>query len=384
MVPYLYSHSDVIANLQDWAGFSGASSADFLRKIKRSIEAAYRVLTNLHDWRCYVYRGRINTNASYNTGTLAYTNSTRTATLSGGTLPSNTELCTCRINNVDYPVEKGSVSGNTFRMSVNANPNADLAAGTSYMLYQDLYPLPVNFRNMGTLRDANRSRIMEYMSINEWVASRLLGQGPTIPYRYTIMGERSYQGVQAIGFYPPPDQFYQYDYMGFRYPRPLTCPIPYTTGTVSTSTTTVTGTGTTFTSAMVGCIIRSAGNATAVTGTIGSNPYVAQRVITAFNSATSLTIDQALTTEWSAANYEISDPIDMDAGAMYTAFLKRCEFELGQAMQRDDVSRLKQQYDEAVRLAMEADNRSFDHKPGGNFTGTERVPDYFPVTTASN
>lgn len=385
MQPYVFTHNDVIGHLSDWSGFTGASSQDMLRKIKRSIDNAYRTLTHLKDWSIYAYRCRLNTNAMYNTGTIAYTHSTRTVTLTGGTLPSYTNLCTLRVGPVDYLIVNGSanIGAGTFKLSVNSNPGADLAAGTAYTLYQDMYAQPVNLRAMGTLKDCNRSRFLAYVTPNDMIASRQIYQTPTLPFRYTIRGDESYLGSCGIQLYPPPDQAYQYDYMGYRYPRPFTTPIPYTTGTVTTSGTTVTGTGTAWTAAMLGTIIRFSTTTTAPTGMYGSNPYYLQRRVTAINSATSLTIDLALDTDQTGVAYEISDPIDMDAGAMYTAFLRLCEYELGQLLNRDDVDRLAQQYTAAMMIARDGDNRSFDNKPGG-LKYYQRVSDGTPLTDASS
>ncbi len=385
MIPAIFTYSDAIVALQDWAGFTGSAPPDTLRKVKRSIENSYRALTYLKNWSYYEYRGRINSNPMYNTGTIAYTNSTRTVTLTGGTLPSNTNLCILRIGPVDYPVVNGSanIGAGTFQLSVNTNPNADIAAGSPYTLYQDTYPLPVNFKNMGTLRDCNRSSVLQFMSPNEFVASRMLLQSPAIPYRYTLRGDPSYLGIESISFYPPPDQFYQYDYMGIRQPRPFTVPVPYNTGTVASSGTAITGTGTTFNSNMIGCILRFSGSTTIPTGTVGLNPYTVQRVVTSFTSSTVIGIDQSLSAEVSGVGFEISDPIDMESSGMYTAFLRLCELELGQLMNRDDVSRLRSQYTMAERLALESDQRSRDDKPGGA-RAYQRVPDYTPLTDANS
>lgn len=383
MVPYLYTHSDVVSHMSDWAGFTSAVTADMLRKIKRSVDNAYRALTHLRAWTIYTYRGRLNAAASYNTGTIAYTNSTRTVTITGGTLPANTNLCMFRVGAVDYPIVNGSanIGAGTFQLSVNSNPGADLAAGTSYTLYQDTYVLPINFRSMGTVRDANRSRILQYVEPNEFVASRQIFQAPTNPFWYTLRGDPSYLGMQALSFYPPPNDTYQYDYMGQRYPRPFTTPVPYTTGTVSTSGTVLTGTG--FNSNMVGCIVRFSTSTTAPTSNYGTNPYYQQRVITSYTNTTTMGMDQALSADQAGVAFEISDPIDMEAGAMYTAFLRLCELELGQLLNRDDIDRLTNQYRMAERLALEADTKSTDSKPGGT-RYWQRVSDYQALTDSTS
>src|SRR5689334_1960458 len=59
-----------------------------LRHAREAVRRAYRDFPQRHSWN-YYYRQRVlQTVASYGTGTISYTNSTRTVTLTGGTFPS--------------------------------------------------------------------------------------------------------------------------------------------------------------------------------------------------------------------------------------------------------------------------------------------------------
>lgn len=377
----LYTFSDVLISLADWCG-STTTDAGTLRKIKRAVESAYRDIANTRRWAYFIGRNRLTTVASYSTGTITYTNSTRAVTLASGTFPTWSAFGTFQVSGVEYPVASYD-SATQITLSVNNNPGADVAAGTSYRLWRDTYPLPVDFLEIGTIKDASRNITLQEMEPNDFVAERLYNTTPTLPRYFTITSDPHYTGAMAIRLYLPPDAIYQYDYMYHRRPRPLLNP-QYNTGTITSSATTLTGTGTTWTSSMIGCVIRTSSTATTLpTGTDGSNPFVYQRIITAFTSATSVTIDQAFDAEVSGVKYEISDPIDIESGAMYSAFLRKCEMELGTIQRRADVPALNQVYQASLQQAMEADNRSFDRKPAG-MRLQHRVPQYYDITNATS
>lgn len=377
----IFTMSDVMAHLADW---NNAPTTDAItqRKMKRAVTSAYREFMESRTWAQLMDRGRISTVASYNTGTIAYTQSTRTVTLTGGTFPSWSGLGRIIFGSpaLEYPVVS-MTDGNNLVLDINQNPGADMAGGAAYNLWQDQYPLPVNCQQVGTMKDAYRNVTLEFMEPNDWVRERPFNTFAAVPRYFTITGDPSYLGAMCIRLLPPPNIVYTFDFMYKRMPRQMTCN-SYTTGKVTTSTTTVTGSGTTFTSAMVGCIIRCSSSTTAVTGLEGSNPYYAQRVITAFSTATSVTIDQALSAEQTGVAFEISDPIEMESNAMYTAFLRRCESDLGPLMRRDDQEKLRERAHDAWLTACEQDSRSLDQKPGGPH-GFQRVPTYFTITNAT-
>lgn len=181
----------------------------------------------------------------------------------------------------------------------------------------------------------------------------------------------------ALRMYPPPDAVYRYEYLYRRQPRQLLTP-QYNTGTVTTSGTAVTGVGTAWTSNMVGSVIRFSSSTTAPTGITGTNPPTAERIITARGSTTTLTIDSALSSELAAVKYEISDPIDIEQGAMYSFFLRKCEYELGCLLNKsDDLPALTKKLKMAEIEAKEADARTFGRPTA---TWSSRLPAYLDVS----
>lgn len=375
----IYNFGDVQSDLIDFVS-TGSTDAANVRRTNRAIENSYREVTMARHWSYYYQRGRLQTQAPYNTGTITYTQATRVVDLASGTWPTWAANGTLSIAGVEYEVATRT-SGTQLVLSVNSNPGADVAAGTSYYLWQDTYVLPVDFQSLGTIKDAQNNVTLEYMEPNDFIAMRLFNMTVSQPRYFTIFHDQNYVGALAIKLFPPPMLSYSYDYMYKRHPRQFTCH-GYTTGTVTTSGTSVTGVGTTFTQAMIGCMIRFGTTGDGPTGTHGENPYVAQRVVSSFTSATSIGIDTALDAEVAAVKYEIGDPIDIEAGSMYTAFLRRCEYELAVQQRRDDIPKYLALAEKAMLVAFEEDNRNMDRRPEGS-RYWRRVPLYYDVTNAT-
>lgn len=353
------TYQDAYEHLLDWNG-SASADAVTLRHAKRAIDEAYYQICNARLWHYYMTVGRINTVASYDTGTVAYTHSTRTVTLTGGTFPSWAAQGVIQIDGIEYQVTERT-SGSAIILSVNSNPGANVSSGTAYTIYRDTYTLPVDFTSMGTLFDVANGSILTKLEVNEWNLMRRNQLTADLPRYYCITQDPDYQGVLALRLNPPPDAIYVLDYPYRRKPRQLQV-ANYSTGTVATSTTTVTGTSTAWSSKMIGSVIRfSETSTTAPTGVSGDNPFVYERIITDVASATSLTIDSALTSELSGVKYTISDPIDLEHGAMYTAFLRATECFLAGALGKDNYVLCEKRRRDAEMLAREADNRSFDN-----------------------
>ena len=380
MQTQIFTYVDVVEHLLDWFSVD-STDARMFRQTKRAVESAYRALTGLKRWSCYQKRAQLTVSDDYTTGTIAYDHTggtyERQVTLTTGTWPTWAKYGQITISGSDYEIEDRK-SSSVITLSVNSNPGADVASGTSYTLTRDTYPLPVDCQSIGTLRDVDNGTQPELVTFDELVSAKSVSQSPAWPRWYAILADPNYVGSLAIRLYPPPSEALNYEYMYQRVPRTLQT-YQYNTGTVTTSGTSVAGTSTVFTSSMINSVIRFSSSTTAPTSTVGSNPYVAQRVITGYTSATPITLDQALDSEVSGVAYEISDPIDLEAGAMYTAFLRRCEVELAMILNRNDVQKFQAQYQAAEILAREQDSRSFaPQTPSG--MGGRRVPERWTVT----
>lgn len=377
----LYTYKDLLDHLVDYLGDNASQGA--LRDARRAAQDAYRDLAHAFEWCYYVARGRVNTVQPYSTGTIAYDHtggsSERLVTLTGGTFPSWAASGQLVINSIVYEVAQ-RLSSTTLQLTIGQNPGADVASGTSYTLYQDGYPLPYDFISCDRVIDMRRGVKLSYEHPRSWMARQQVYQGPSAPYVYTFTQDEHSFGALAIRLFPIPDNIYPLDFIYKRKPRALVID-QYSAGTasVAASSTTVTGSGTSWTSAMVGSVIRlSSDNVNAPTGVAGANRAAEENVITDVASATSLTIDAAITTDYSGVKYVISDPVDVEYGAMLTALLRGMEAQgtIARIMKNEDRAQLA--YRAALVRAMEADRRSTAQRVPGAPPHFLRLRD-FPV-----
>jgi hypothetical protein len=244
-------------------------------------------------------------------------------------------------------------------------PGDNLAAGTSYVLAQDSYPLPTDFRSLIALNWQAGTYNPAYVDIEEFAMLATLITGPAAPTYYTIYGDRSLLGTKDIRFYPSPDQAYPTNLYYNGGGRPLAIEY-YRSGNVTTtaSSRTVTGSGTSWTSAMIGSVIRfaaadtkdSSGNTIYPTGVDGLYPPVMEHVITGVASATSLTIDTAADLSLAATAYQISDPIDMPDW-MFNFFYRSIDKQARLSMRSKDIGPSEtNEYMMAFQEACEADS----------------------------
>ena len=156
----------------------------------------------------------------------------------------------------------------------------------------------------------------------------------------------------------------------------------YKTGTIVTtaSSAVVTGTSTAFTSDMKGSVIRVGTSTDNPSGIDGLNPYAEERVIISVDSGTQVTVDSGMDSAASVVKYRISDPIDIDDGVMYEAFMAYCELRLSMLFKDDDIPLKEDIYTGSLRMAMQSDNRSYGESGGGPYDHIVHLRDGATVT----
>ena len=320
MVTYQDAVERVLAH---WDRHNEGRDAYFARSA--AAEALRRMAS--YAWKWYSSSMRLTTTAGYSTGTVAYTHSTYTLTLSDGTWPALAALGRVLIGTDVYSVVT-RVSDTEVTLRQDENPGADLDAGTTYEWFRDQYRIPPDIIQMGEMNDLEKATggpdLVQFYDERRLAGSVTRSHEPvTYPWGYSIERDRRAHG-KAITFLPPPLTARSYVIQVRRMPRPLTVE-KYSTGTISVTngSTTATGSGTAWSSKHVGCVLRISEDGRPPTSVYGSRrmnseldmmhaPAAVTRVVTAVANATSLTLDADPETTLAGKAYVLSDPIDID------------------------------------------------------------------------
>lgn len=367
--PELMTFQDLLDHLVGYR--HGGTDDNTHRDIKRACLSAYDDIQLRFNWRYYEREAQVTVNALYSTGTIAFDytggSSERLVTLSSGTFPTWAYFGRIKIAGIVYDVDS-RLSTTTLTLVEGNSPVADVAAGTTYTLFQDIYTLPADLKEIRGVHGENGNWSLSPMSLDEWQGRERHIGGQGAPNCYAIGPDPTLIGSMAIYIQNIPTTAETLRFMYLAAGRPLKYSGQESTaytGTLSNSSTAVTGSGTGFTSDMVGSMIRGGTSSTAPTGRAGLNPYVHQAIITAFTSTTVVTIDNAPTTAWSGTKFRISDPIDIRP-TMLEALLRGCEWKLAvYSKDSKEANDAESRYNRALILAKEADSSPVFTDPKG-------------------
>jgi len=329
---------------------------------------AYSEIPVRRSWRYYYRTFSFATVASQTSGTIAYTSSSRTLTLTSSTWPSDVTKYALYIAGARYSIESRT-SSTVVILRDGDCPTADIASGTSYTITRDTYELPDTIREVLYVHDLNApGRLLQCVEPSDILHEQRIMRNTAQPLMYAAYRSDLYAGAMAIHFAPSPSSARTYQYHALCWPLPLKV-LEYSVGTVATTSgsATVTGTSTSFTSDMVGAVMRftKTGDTSIPTSLQGEidknrvNPYTMQRVIRSVESTTSLTLEQDADTTLSGSGYRISSRIDIEPGAMRSAFLRCCEAKFA-SQDRKGQEQREARYERALIFAMAADQRSED------------------------
>ncbi|MAH50427.1 hypothetical protein CMI37_31690 [Candidatus Pacearchaeota archaeon] len=354
----LYTYEDAVDHLRTVFDCDTTGRED--KQVKHAIQRAYRDIPFRHRWNYYERRHSLRTEASQDTGSIAYTHSTRTVTLTGATFPTNAKYYRIYLasDQAHYPIESYTDSTNIV-LPASENPGANVASGTSYIIYRASYPFPCNFRTMDDAWDVIGDYPIRYADNNEVLGHSTLHHIPSTPVMFTINADGNYYGALNMTFSPPPSTARTYQFSYKAAPRPLST-YSYGTGTVTftAASTTVTGSSTVWTTEdHDGGVIRFSTSATAPTNREGSNPYSVYRIVDAVGSNTSITLDAVPGIAGTAVAYTISDPLDLTSDSMLNYFLRLCESEFAVLTNQKDVGQRAALAHNALKHACAAEAR---------------------------
>lgn len=365
--PVMWTYEDAIDRMLDAFDLRKKTARD-LRQARKAVLDAYNALPTekIDGWLYYRTAYSFHTEAEYNTGTIAYTASTRVVALTTGTWPANAAFGILSIDGQRYDVESRT-DDNNIVLSAAGAPPADIAAGTSYNWYRESYPVPCEWRASSKLVDSDANRYIKHISPHEILMQNRAYDGTIDRSQfYTVQNDSNYFNGLALVLGPPPNSVRKYDMSMKAEGRALNVRGDALTVTVPSAGTTVTAvTGTFDVDNHYGSVIRfsSDGDTTAPTSKTGyiagDNPYTYQRRLKSITSTTEAELDVAIPapglTSTTAAS--VSDPIDIENGAMLNCFWALCEYYMAREVRNKDVGKYSRLYYEELERASQADQR---------------------------
>lgn len=311
----------------------GLNSAAALRRIKEAMRSALHMVQNDCPSDYSLKHSRLRFVAPDTTGTVTYDHTggtyERQLTLASSTWPSDVVDYSLLLDDLVCDVES-RISDTVITLDLNLNPGADLAAGTTFTLYKRYYRLPDDFGETDSFFGEQLTWIGQYVTMGELLGlNRAYGETGS-PRCYSIGGIPDQVGARGLFLYPGADETTTWDYIYRRIPRE----IRYTghesntaTLTVDSTSTTVAASAATFTSAMVGSVIRISNTATAPTGLTGPSAWTDERLIHTYTDSTHVVVDRVPSFSGSGKGFVVTDPIDIDP-RMYDLYQARCILEL--------------------------------------------------------
>lgn len=358
----LTTYDDLIQHALDYLGANPGGDAS--RDARRGVQVGFREFAAERRWYYYYTRGRITTNSPTQAGTVQYQQTSggvpRQLTLTGATWPSWAAQGVIVLNNVVYEPAT-LVSSTVLTLREASNPGQDFPPGTVYTLYQDTYPLPVDCLAIDKAILLNNAFALWFEHPGTWLERQRIYYTPAVPRTYTITGSPDFMGSLVLRFFPPPDNQYNFDFIYHRRPRALKLQA-LSTGTVSVTngSASVALAGSSWPSSLVGSVLRiSPDTLNLPTSIYGGNPPLYERVILSVDSSTALTADAVFDQSLSGLKYTISDPVDIEDGAMLAGLFRGIEKQLAISRNMKTADRAAVIYREALIKACEADSRNF-------------------------
>lgn len=365
----IQTYQDLMEYLEDSTGWDRNHESH--RRLRDAIDEAYRDFVNERTWSYYAQMGTLVTAAPYSTGTVTYDHTggafgERVVTLSGGAFPDWAAEGTLLINAVPYEVAE-LIDPTKLALTPASNPGSDIVSASTYSLYRDTYPLPVNCRAIDKLEDVNQTNQPIFVPPNQWLdALRQWSHSPGQPMYFSVMGSPDYLSSMALRFAPPPSTAITFRYMYTRTPRQLAVEL-YDEGvvTVTPGDPIIEGMGCSWTTAMIGAVIRFSDGLALAGSPVGVRPRLYERVVRDVTSPTTLVLDSAMSAGLTEVRYAISDPLDIHVPTMWSV-LKKCAdarvvghpLRYVDRSERQFTGNLDQIYRDALALAAQADNRN--------------------------
>lgn len=349
---YRITAGDMQAKLLRMMG--GSSEQESVSDIRMAIRSAMRLVSAEFVWPYYCDYLHLNTQESYTTGTITYTASTRSVSLSGGTWPSWAGYGSLIIDDLHARVDAVS---STTDLTVIANdaPVDDFTGEFTLYQYQFQINATSNIYKFGKAQ-VDQANWLDYVNpamFETDVRKQYLVSGGR-PRYFTVSRDFRNSGRQLFSLWPYPTTEMRIRMGYVRHPADILI-WSYETGKIALTAAdeTVTGTDTVFTANMVGCLLRSGSDIVNVpTDADGAFPAVNEAVIASYTSATSLELAEAAATTQAEASVCISSLLDFDYNTMTELVLYKARLELCKIRKME--AQLRQQYEQDYAQALYA------------------------------
>lgn len=295
-----------------YLGSGNAATNEAVVSAKRAAVQSLDTIATEAEWSYYLREARITTEAPYSTGTVQYVASTRALTLAGGTWPTWAASGLILISDQWYEVESRD-SDTVLTLRSGAAPTGDISTDTAFIIYQEQYDLPDDFARMME-PVVHRQNYLKILSPHEILVQRSISPSSGTPLFASITGKRTGRQGIVLRIWPMPSGNEVIHYLYRRHPSsPNVYQLSDGSVTTTAGSTTVTGTGTSWTSALVGCVLRIGTDSINKPGSV-VDPYPAQHeaYIESVASATSLVLSSAPNFTAERRAYLISSAIDLD------------------------------------------------------------------------
>ena len=366
----IWTFQDAVEHLLDIFDLDRNNESN-VRQARRAVLRAYRELYHKRRWTYGHRRLMITTAASFNTGTLTYTASNRTATFTSA-IPADARHRMLKINRIHYDIVE-RVDANNLKLSTDSSPDSDLAAGTTFELYRDSFPIPSQVVKLQTLTDiTSSSRELAYVTPDEFTFLTRGLASTSQPTFYTFARDENDPSGYSIRFGHAPNSQRTYEASAIVEGRPLRIDKHANTCSVVTATDPlVVNFGSSLPEQVrSGSVIRISSTSAEPTGPVGSirdssgddsyNLPLYERYVSERTNSTSIKVTEAIPADVTTVGCVISDPIDVEEGAMQTVFELYAEAYFSSFIRTSGDDRFKRMGDAkmALRDAAGYDNRT--------------------------
>lgn len=359
--------------------------------IRQAVMHGVRDVLQCREWLWHTTTGSFTTTQTRTLGTVTAGSSDIVVSDPTGFVPGRV----VSVQSEYFPRTIRIVSVNGYIVTVDV-PATKSASGIQ-VIPQNYFDLPADLRDIDTLVTNTVGTLHCYVSPQEWQRLEVNTRGAGEPYYYTVMRSDMYPDRYQIRFVGVPTNGTVVHYTYRRRPAPIKY-MGYERlarqGTVSLSlvgdenTPTVSGTGTAFPQDSVGCYIRFGATGMDADPVGSTTPFVMERRVEKWNSATSLIVSDKTIYNRSGVNgptlmdeydggvvgmptpvmpvyadpygtlppntkYALTDIIDASP-QMYTAILSACEMWYARMAGKQADAALAM-FNRDLRLAMEAD-----------------------------